>query len=159
MKPKVYIETSVISYLTARPAKNIPAAAWQQATKEWWSSQRLRFDLFTSELVAEESEQGHPDAAEKRLAALSGIPRLAVISGVSELAVALLEEGALPQKASDDAMHVALAAWHGMDYLLTWNCRHIDNAEKKPVIRSVCAVKGYPCPEICTPMELMGEDY
>lgn len=156
MKPKVYIETSVISYLTARETNKIPAAAWRQATLDWWISQRLRFDLFTSELVVEESEQGHPDAAQRRLDALADIPRLSVSSGVSELAGALLKDGALPAGASDDAMHVAVAAYHGVDYLLTWNCRHIDNAEKKPVIRKVCALKGYACPEICTPLELMG---
>ena len=158
MKPKVYIETSVISYLTARETNKIPAAAWRQATLDWWSSQRLRFDLFTSELVVEESEQGHPDAAQRRLDALADIPRLSVLSGVSELAGALLKDGALPAGASDDAMHVAVAAYHGMDYLLTWNCRHIDNAEKKPIIRKVCTLKGYACPEICTPLELMGGD-
>jgi predicted nucleic acid-binding protein len=158
MKPKVYIETSVISYLASRETNKIPAAAWRQATLDWWSSQRLRFDLFTSELVVEESEQGHPDAAQRRLDALADIPRLSVLSGVSELAGALLKEGALPAVASDDAMHVAIAAYHGVDYLLTWNCRHIDNAEKKPVIRKVCTLKGYVCPEIGTPLELMGGD-
>ncbi len=156
MKQKVYIETSVISYLTARPTRNITVAAWRKATQEWWQSRRPDFELYTSELVVEEAEQGHPHAAQKRLDALREIPRLAVTDEVAELAEALLARGALPTVASDDAMHVALAAWHGVDYLLTWNCRHIDNAEKKPVIRSVCAVEGYPCPEICTPLELMG---
>jgi predicted nucleic acid-binding protein len=158
MKPKVYIETSVISYLTSRPTNQITAAAWRQATLDWWSFQRSRFDLFVSELVVEESEQGNPEAAQRRLDAMNEIPRLAVTNGVSELADALLNDGALPGVASDDAMHVAVAAWHGVDYLLTWNCRHIDNAEKKPVIRKVCALKGYTCPEICTPLELMGGD-
>lgn len=157
MKPKVYIETSVVSYLAARGTRNVMASAWRQATADWWDIQRPRFDLFTSELVIEEAEQGDAEAARKRLAVLSGIPHLAVTDEVMALAAELIREGALPEIAADDAMHVALAAWHGMDYLLTWNCRHIDNAEKKPVIRSVCAVKGYPCPEICTPMELMGE--
>jgi hypothetical protein len=83
MKPKVYIETSVISYLASRETNKIPAAAWRQATLDWWSSQRLRFDLFTSELVVEESEQGHPDATQRRLDALADIPRLSVSSGVS----------------------------------------------------------------------------
>ena len=76
---------------------------------------------------------------------------------VTDLAVALLAEGALPRKATDDAVHVAVSAYHNVDYLLTWNCRHIDNAEMKPLMRSICAVQGYMCPEICTPLELMGE--
>jgi predicted nucleic acid-binding protein len=153
----VYIETSIVSYLTARPSRSILAAAWQQATEDWWSFQRSRFELFTSELVVKESEQGNTEAAQRRIAALTGIHQLAVTDAVSNLAAALLDEGALPSIAADDAMHVAVAAYHGVDYLLTWNCRHIDNAEKKPVIRSVCVAKGYQCPEICTPMELMGD--
>jgi predicted nucleic acid-binding protein len=156
MKPKVYIETSVVSYLTARPTKSIPAAAWQQATVAWWDTRRTMFDLFVSEVVIEEAEQGHPEASQRRLDAMADIPRLAVSEEVFSLAAALIKDGALPGVASDDALHVAVAAWHGMDYLLTWNCRHIDNAEKKPVIRKVCELKGYRCPEICTPLELMG---
>ena len=90
---------------------------------------------------------------------MEGLPSLAVGSKVGELTSLLLREGALPSKAEDDAAHVALAAIHAMDYLPTWNCRHIDNAEKKPVIRSVCAIYGSPCPEICTPEELLGGFY
>jgi hypothetical protein len=153
----VYIETSIVSYLTARPSRSILAAAWQQSTEDWWTFQRSRFELFTSELVVKEAEQGDTEAAQRRIAALAGIQQLAITDEVSSLAANLLDEGALPSIAADDAMHVAVAAYHGVDYLLTWNCRHIDNAEKKPVIRSVCASKGFPCPEICTPMELMGD--
>jgi hypothetical protein len=83
---------------------------------------------------------------------------LPITGGVSDLATSLLKEGALPEKASDDALHLAIATYHGVDYLLTWNCRHLDNAEMKPVMRSVCAVHGYLCPEICTPLELMGAE-
>jgi predicted nucleic acid-binding protein len=152
----VYIETSIVSYLTARPARDLMAAAWQNATSRWWETQRHRFELFTSQLVLDESKEGHPEAAQRRLDALAGIPHLPIPDAVTELASALLAEGALPQKATDDALHVALCAYHGVDYLLTWNCRHIDNAETKPVVRSVCAAHGYICPEICTPEELMG---
>ena len=87
---------------------------------------------------------------------MAGIPRLAVNAEVEHLAERFIQEGALPETAAEDAIHVALAAVHRIDYLLTWNCRHIDNAEKKPAIRAVCAIAGYPCPEICTPEELMG---
>lgn len=153
----VYIETSIVSYLAARPSRSILAAAWQQATEDWWTFHRPRFELFTSELVVEESKQGDTEAAQRRIAALAGIDQLAITDEVSSLAATLLDEGALPPVAADDAMHVAVAAYHGVDYLLTWNCRHIDNAEKKPAIRSVCAAKWYQCPEICTPMELMGD--
>jgi predicted nucleic acid-binding protein len=154
----VYIETSVVSYLTALPARDLLAAAWQNATNRWWETRRQRFELFTSQLVIDEARKGHPDAAQRRLDALAAIAHLSMPDPVTNLAAALLTEGALPSKATDDALHVAVSAYHGVDYLLTWNCRHIDNAEMKPLMRSVCAVHGYSCPEICTPLELMGED-
>ncbi len=157
MGKRIYIETSVISYLVARPSPNFLTAAWQHLTHEWWDSQRSRFDLYTSELVLAEAGQGDPDAARKRRDALMGIPDLDVTDGVVALAKKLVGQHALPREAMDDAMHVAVAAVHGMDYLLTWNCRHLDNAEMKPLMRSVCAIAGYRCPEICTPQELMGE--
>ena len=158
MMKTVYIETTIVSYLTARPARDLMAAAWQNATSRWWDTQRQRFELFTSQLVLDESNEGHPEAARRRLGVLSEIPQLSMPDPVTALALALLTEGALPQAATDDAFHVAVCAYHGVDYLLTWNCRHIDNAEMKPLMRSVCAVHGYTCPEICTPLELMGEE-
>ena len=154
----VYIETSIVSYLTALPARDLIAAAWQNATSRWWETQRLRFELFTSRLVLDEARKGHPEAAQRRLDVLQTLAHLSMPDPVTDLATALLTEGALPEKATDDALHVAVSAYHGVDYLLTWNCRHIDNAEMKPLMRSVCAVHGYSCPEICTPLELMGED-
>ena len=156
MSKRVYIETSVVSYLVAWPSPNVLAAAWQQVTREWWNTQRSRFELFASELVVAEASRGDPDAARRRNEAMEGIPDLEVTTEAVALAKELVEKGALPHDAMDDAMHVAVAAVHGVDYLLTWNCRHLDNAEMKPLIRSVCAVAGYRCPEICTPQELMG---
>ena len=103
MKQSVYIETSVVSYLTARPSKNILATAWQQATMDWWSSQRLKFELFTSKLVVEEAGQGHPEAARRRLEVLAGIQQLETTDEASELAAFLLAESALPSVASDGA--------------------------------------------------------
>jgi len=155
-KRSIYIETSIVSYLTALPSRDLLAAAWQKATAEWWESQRSRFDLYTSIVVIDEAARGHAIAAARRLDALSGIPLLAVNEAVRTLSKALLHEGALPLKALDDSLHIALSAVHGIDYLLTWNFRHIDNAEMKPIIRSVCIIKGHTCPEICTPQELMG---
>lgn len=156
MGKRVYVETTVISYLTARPSRQIPAAAWQQITREWWDKHRTRFELFSSELVFVEAGRGDPDAVQKRLEKLRDIPNLEVTGDVAVLAKKLVFDGALPSEAMDDAMHVAVSAIHGMDYLLTWNCRHLDNAETKPLIRSICAVAGHHCPEICTPQELMG---
>ena len=157
MGKRVYIETSLVSYLAAKPSRGLLTAAWQQLTHDWWDSHRSRFDLFTSELVLAEASKGHSDAAQRRLERLRGIPSLAITDRVVALAKRLVDAGALPKEAADDAMHLALAAIHGIDYLLTWNCRHLDNAELKPLMRSVCAVAGYRCPEVCTPQELMGE--
>ncbi|MHC4799921.1 MAG: type II toxin-antitoxin system VapC family toxin, partial [Planctomycetota bacterium] len=131
---------------------------WQQLTQDWWEKQGSRFELFISTLVMAEAGEGDPDAVKRRVEMMQGIPDLEVTDDVVALAKKLIDEGALPREALDDAMHVALATVHGVDYLLTWNCRHIDNAERKPLIRSVCAVAGYICPEICTPQELMGEE-
>jgi predicted nucleic acid-binding protein len=156
MRKSVYVETSVVSYLSARPSRNIIVAAWQQETRQWWETQRRRFDLFISELVLTEAAGGDSDCAKRRLEELHGIPVLELTGAVGIVAKELVRKGALPPEALDDATHVAVAAVHGVDYLLTWNCRHLDNAELKPLVRSVCAIAGYRCPEICTPQELMG---
>nr|VFJ75876.1 MAG: hypothetical protein BECKFW1821C_GA0114237_10925 [Candidatus Kentron sp. FW] len=153
----VYIETSIVSYLTARPTRNLLAAAWQNATNDWWETRRRRFELFTSQLVLDEAGGGDPEAAQRRLGALSGIPLLPMPEPVTDLVVVLLAKGALPRKAADDALHIAVCAYHRVDYLLTWNCRHIDNAEMKPIMRRIRALRGYACPEICVPLELMGK--
>jgi hypothetical protein len=155
-KKMVYIETSIVSYLTARLSSDLFAAARQKATLDWWESQSDRFDLFTSEVAVEEAGRGDTDAAARRVEVLSGIARLAVTDAVVELAKALVDGGALPGTALDDALHIAVAAVHRADYLLTWNYRHIDNAETRPAIRKICAVQGHASPEICTPQELMG---
>jgi hypothetical protein len=152
----VYIETSIISYLASRPARDLLAAARQQLTRMWWEEHRNRFETFISPLVKEEAAQGDPEAAKRRMQSLEGLQVLEVVREAFELAEALIAEAALPAKAQDDAAHIALATVHNMDYLLTWNCRHIDNAETKPIIRAVCGRLGYACPEICTPEELMG---
>jgi predicted nucleic acid-binding protein len=154
----VYVETSILSYLTARPSRDLLAAAHQQVTREWWDGRRGRFEVFISPLVEQEARRGDPAAAQRRVEALHGLAMLEIVEDAYDLAVALIAEGALPPSAEEDATHIAMAAVHGIDYLLTWNCRHIDNAETKPIVRSVCATRGYTCPEICTPEELMGEE-
>ena len=154
---KVYIETTIISYLTAKPSKNVLAAAWQELTREWWDRRRLHFDLFTSELVRAESYKGDAEAARRRLNFLEEIPILTTTDSAVELARKMINEGPLPEKAIDDALHIALSAVHRIDYLMTWNFKHIDNAEMKPSIRELCMLYNHYCPEICTPQELMGE--
>ncbi len=158
MAKSVYIETSLISYLTAPPSRDLRAAAWQQITTQWWRQERDKYELFTSALVAAEASQGNPEAVERRLRVLADLPELTAGDEAERFAAKLIEEGGVPVGAEGDALHIAIAAIHEMDYLLTWNCRHIDNAATKPIIRSICAVVGYTCPEICTPLELLSEE-
>ena len=155
-KKTVYIETSIVSYLTALPSRDLLAAAWQKVTIDWWDKRRSRFDLYTSDIVMEEAGRGDDSAVSRRLEALAGIPLLEITDEVVVLSEALIDAKALPRKAIGDSLHIALSAVHGLDYLLTWNYRHIDNAETKPIVRTVCLAKGYAYPEICTPQELMG---
>ena len=155
-KKTVYIETSIISYLTARPSRDLLASAWQKVTIDWWDSQRDRFDLFASDIVIEEAGKGDDAAAGRRLETLAGLPLLSITDEVISFSETLIQAGAVPKKAIGDSLHIALSAVHGIDYLLTWNYRHIDNAETKPIIRSVCLANSYGYPEICTPQELMG---
>jgi hypothetical protein len=154
-KPSVYIETSIISYLTARPSPSLFTAGCQQITRDWWDDRRDRFDLFTSEIVLLEARSGDSDAVARRLEVLQGIAELVLTDRAEELARALVAQKAIPAKAQADALHVAVAAVHRMDYLLTWNCRHINNPEIKPAVRRVCESVGIACPEICTPLEIV----
>ena len=154
----IYIETSIPSYLTGRPSRDLRTAAWQQITAQWWEEARGCYELYTSELVVSEASEGHPEAAQRRLESLRSITELVVDPEMEALAARLLAEGGFPEPAEVDALHVAIAAVQGIDLFLTWNCRHINNAETKPIVRSICAVAGYTCPEICTPQELLPED-
>jgi hypothetical protein len=156
MKPRVYLETTVVSYLTALPSRDIVLAAHQQLTSEWWEG-RERFDLFVSEAVLQEAAGGDSAAAARRTTALAGIPVLAVTKAVADLARDLVAGKAVPAKAAVDAVHIAVAAVNGMDYLLTWNCTHIANAATRAMIERVCRTAGLTPPVICTPEELTEE--
>ena len=156
---KVYIETSFISFLSSKPSRNLVAMAWQQVSLDWWECRRPLFDLYTSELVIDEAKRGDRKAAERRLTFIEQLPVLNVSDSAIALAQRFLDEGAMPAKAFGDALHVALAVVHHMDYLLTWNCRHIDNAQTKAMIRRLCIREDLSFPEICTPQELMGETF
>ena len=159
MKESVYIETTVISYLTAWLSRDLIRAAHQQITQEWWHNRRNDFEIFISEFVINEAGSGDKDAAEERLAALEEIPLLDVNLEVENLAKSLISEKALPTKAATDALHIAVAAVHGINYLLSWNCKHIANAEMQGAIEKVCTEQGYISPKICTPEELLGGKY
>ncbi|MCI5130318.1 MAG: PIN domain-containing protein [Candidatus Electrothrix sp. EH2] len=152
---KVYIETSIVSYLTARASNNLIAVARQKETVDWWELKKDLFALYISEVVLEEAGRGDTHAASRRLSVLGGIEILPVNKKVTVLSKALIKDGAIPEKALDDALHVAIASIHSVDYLLTWNCRHINNAAMKSKIRNVINSHGFCCPEFATPSELM----
>jgi hypothetical protein len=157
MKPRIYVETTVVSYLVARPSRDLVVAAHQQITREWWDTRGDRFELYVSQAAVREAGSGNAEAAALRLNAIRDLPRLALTEQAVQLAQAFLNRGALPPKAEEDALHIAMATVHGMDYLMTWNCRHIANAEVQRAIASVCLLFGYAIPVICTPEELMGD--
>ena len=157
MKARIYIETTIVSYLTAKPSRDLIIAAHQQITQEWWETRQHAFDLFISELVIREARAGDVEAARKRLDALTDIPLLELNEEALYLAKELVQKGPIPDKSKEDAIHISLATVHGMDYLLTWNCRHIANAEMRKDVASVCMAMGYEVPVISTPEELMGD--
>lgn len=155
-RPKVYVETSVISYLTAWPSRDLVKAAHQQITREWWET-RERFEIYISQIVLREASSGDPVAANARMESLSGFPVLTAGPEAGALAQQLLLQGSLPAKAAVDALHIAIAVVNGIDYLLTWNCTHIANAMMRIRIEGVCRQCGYEPVVLCTPEELMEE--
>src|SRR5205085_10493885 len=152
-KPTIYLETSFISYLVARPSRDIIVAAHQQLTFDWWSNQRHHYDLFISQVVFDEARAGDAQEAAKRLAAVEGLPLLELTEEGIRLAEKLIQLHAVPKKAAQDALHIAIACVNGMDYLLTWNCKHIANARMRSKIDEICRGMRYGPPIICTPNE------
>lgn len=150
----VYVESSVISYLTAQPSRDVITAARQAITIEWWQVWRSHFEVYISALVEEEISSGDVEAAKKRLEAVADIPSVAVTPQAQELAEQLVASGAVPISSVEDALHIGIATAQGADYLLTWNFKHINNAQTKAKITQVIERKGYVCPILCSPEEL-----
>jgi hypothetical protein len=152
----VYVETSIVSYLASRASRDLITAAHQQVTQEWWRDRRPHFETFVSQLVLDEAAAGDREAASRRLELLRDLPLLEITPEIADLAAALIAHVPLPRHAGADAAHIATAALHGMDFLLTWNCTHIANAELRPRIERVCRDRSSKVPILCTPDELMG---
>ena len=155
MKPRLYLETTIPSYLVARRSRDLRLAADQETTQEWWDTQRQKYELFASQFVRAEAEHGDPKAAAERLALLEGIAILPELESADQLAAEIIAAGLIPPHAAVDASHIAIATAHGMDYLLTWNCRHIHNVTIIRQIERLCGKLGYDCPIICTPDDLL----
>lgn len=151
----VYLETSIVSYLAARPSRDIVAAGQQQITHAWWETQRENFTTYISELVIQEARNGDVEAARARLAILESLEVVEISSDALHLASQLITGAALPPKAVADALHIAIAVTSGIDFLLTWNCKHIANAAMRGRIERICSGAGYQPSIICTPTELM----
>lgn len=158
MKPTVYLETSIIGYLAMRMSRVLRVAANQQTTREWWDNHREECELRVSRFVVDECSDGDSDAARERLVFLEHVPLLEVSDDVYVLAQSLIADVPLPQKAAFDALHISVAAVNGVEYLMTWNCKHIANPALRPRIESVCRESGYEPPVICTPQEMLEID-
>jgi predicted nucleic acid-binding protein len=157
MSESVYIETSILGYLTARATKNLIIAANIEVTRDWWESRRNDFTFYISQIVLDEVVQGDAEIAVKRLELIQNLPLLELNEDVKNLAKQFLLKSNLPPKASDDAAHIAAATVYGLDYLPTWNCKHIANAQIQKKLSQISAEFGYELPTICTPYELLGE--
>jgi hypothetical protein len=157
MPRRVYIETTIPSYLTARPSRDIVQAARQQLTREWWDVERRNYDLCISQIVLDEATAGDAEAAQRRLAVIDTLPLLDLTFEVDGLAETIMQSGLLPASASRDAVHIAVAAVHQVHFLLTWNCRHIANATIFRDLQHIIMSAGYDVPVICTPEELLGD--
>lgn len=153
---RIYIETSIVSFATARPSRDIQTAALQQQARDWWDLERPRFEVVTSQLTIDEAKRGDPVAAAERLKLLDGLPLLDVDSSTQAMAAMLLAEHTMPKQAAADALHVAVAALGGVKYLLTLNCRHIANAHELPRIYQLLQAQGCGGLLICTPAEFLG---
>jgi len=158
MKAKVYLETSVISYYVSRPSRDIIIAGHQQITLEWWNRQIQLYEPYLSEVVLDEISRGDANAAQLRLKAVEGFLSVAVTPAVIKLAREYYSALQLPDKARLDAIHLALAVEHGMDFLVSWNFVHIVGARPRGIIQAINYTKGIKTPLICTPEELLEED-
>ncbi len=152
---RVYIETTIPSYLTSWPSPQVVHAGHQISTHHWWDKHRHSYELYTSLVTLQEAGGGDPIAAERRLNSLEGIPLLAITPQCEAIAASILSSGLIPAKADRDALHIGVATFHRVNVLLTWNIRHIANAHVREDLRVLVQSLGYVLPTICTPEELL----
>lgn len=152
----VFIETTIASYLVARPSRDLVLAAHQQLTREWWEEERGRYHCVTSEEVMREAEAGEPEMARRRKDALRALPLFPITEPIRELARRFMATGALPVTAGSDALHLAVATDVRADFLLTWNCRHLANSRILKRLEREASAMGRALPTVCTPLEIQG---
>jgi predicted nucleic acid-binding protein len=159
MKEKVYIETSIVSYLISKSNRDIVISAKQELTKEWWNEYSGLYKMFVSDLVINEISQGDPLYSKQRLKIVNKIPILETTEQAINIAKVITDKKILPVKATDDILHIAIAITHGIDYLLTWNCKHIANAHIIKSIESIAKQFNKQIPVLCTPLEILGGNH
>ena len=155
MKLAIYIETTIVSYIAARPSRQPFLLGCQRLTRRWWREKRRDYELFSSLLVAEEASHGEPLMARRRLHLLRDAKLLEETDAVVTLAAAIRAHVNLPERAVADAAHIAMAAVHGIELLMTWNCTHIANPHIQRILRRVCGDSGYELPALITPIEML----
>jgi hypothetical protein len=156
MKPRLYLETTIPSYLVSKPSRDLVTAAHQQITHQWWETRLADFEIYTSQFVLDEAGAGDAEVAARRLEAIADFAMLDATPEALDLARALVERGAIPPRKAADAAHIAIATVHHMQFLMTWNCAHLANAEIMAQVQAICADLGYVAPIVCTPEELLG---
>jgi hypothetical protein len=157
MKSKVYIETSVVSYYTGRGSRDVVIAGRQQSTQDFWPRLVDEMLPFVSALVVKEASGGNPAVAQKRLDAIRDFAVLGTTPEAERLAQALVDAQSIPAECPEDALHIAVAAIAGMDFIVTWNFSHINNPFTKMMIRHAVETAGYQCPEIVSPDAFIGD--
>lgn len=158
MKKRVYIETTVVSYFTARPSRDIMIAGHQEATRELWPELAAKYETYISAIVYEEARKGDPDQARMRLTAIEPFPMLDIDDEARSLAERIVAGRGIPADYPEDALHVAVAAVNGIDVVITWNFAHLNNPFTRTMVRQIVEEEGYVCPEICSPDELLEVD-
>lgn len=158
MKKRLYLETTVVSYLTARPSRDIMIAGHQDATREVWPQLSGKYETYISALVLQEGGKGDSNQARLRLASVEDFPVLDIDEEARSLAEKIIVRRAVPAEYPEDALHIAVAAVNGMEVILTWNFAHLNNPFTRRKVRQVVEGEGYECPEICSPEELLEAD-
>lgn len=156
MPEQLYLETTIISYLTSRPSRDVIIAGHQQSTLLWWETQRTHYEICISQLVLEEAGAGDAIASQRRLKYLEAARILDFTPLAGEIANQIIEQRIMPSRVRADALHLAIAAIHEIPLLLTWNCRHLANPHVRAMVNKVCQRHGLLTPAICTPDELLG---
>ena len=158
MKKRLYIETTVVSYLTAKPSRNIMIAGHQEATRELWPELSAKYETYVSALVFEEARKGHPDQAQMRIEAIEAFPMLDIDDEARALAQKIITRKGIPAEYPEDALHIAVAAVNGIEVVITWNFARLNNPFTRKMVRQIIEGEGYGCPEICSPEELLEVD-